>query len=38
VFIVSIIILAISIALMEILRKITFNNENGNNGKNMEKI
>ena len=38
IFITSIIIIAISIALMEILRKITFNNENEKNGKNMEKI
>ncbi len=38
-FITSLIVLVSTIALYEILRKITFNNENGNNnGKNMEKI
>lgn len=36
VFLVSTIVLAISTALMEILRKITFNNENEKNGKKME--
>ena len=38
IFIVSIIILAITTALMEVLRKITFKRENGKNGKILEKI
>lgn len=38
IFIVSIIILAIMVALMEVLRKITFNNENDKNGKILEKV
>jgi len=37
-FIISIIIIAISVALMEVLRKITFNNKGENNGKKMAKI
>ncbi len=39
IFIISIIIIAIAIALMEVLRKITLNNnENDKHGKNVEKI
>ena len=38
IFITSIIILAITTALMEVLRKITFNKENNENGKILEKI